>query len=88
MILNVTDEGAGLTEAELPRIWHRFVRGGRTALETSGSGLGLWIAESFIAANGGKMSAISDGPGRGTTMAIELPVPQATVPTMESDRDE
>lgn len=88
MILNVSDEGAGLTKAELPRIWGRFVRGDRTALETSGSGLGLWIAESFIAANGGKMSAISDGPGRGTTVAIELPVAQATVHTMENDRDE
>lgn len=88
MILNVSDEGAGLTQAELPHIWDRFVRGGRAALETSGSGLGLWIARSFIAANGGKMSAISDGPGRGMTMAIELPVPQAAVYPTESDRDE
>lgn len=88
MVLNVSDEGAGLTESELPRIWDRFVRGGRTALETSGSGLGLWIANSFIAANGGKMNAISDGPGRGITMVIELPVPRAAVYPTESDRDE
>lgn len=88
MILNVTDEGAGLSESELPHIWDRFARGERMALETSGSGLGLWIAKSFIAANGGKMSAISDGPGRGTTVAIELPVAQATVHPMESDQDE
>lgn len=88
MVLSVSDEGAGLTEAELPRIWDRFMRGGRTALETSGSGLGLWIAKSFIAANGGKMSAVSEGAGRGTTMSIELPAPQAAVHTMESDRDE
>ena len=88
MVLSVRDEGAGVTEAELPRIWDRFVRGGRTASETGGSGLGLWIARSFIAANGGKMTAISDGPGRGTTMSIELPAPQAAVHTMENDRDE
>lgn len=88
MILNVSDEGAGLTEAELPRIWDRFARGGRTAMETSGSGLGLWIARSFIDANGGKMNAISDGPGRGMTMSIELPVPQAAIHTMENDQDE
>lgn len=88
MVLSVSDQGAGLTEAELPRIWDRFARGGRTASETSGSGLGLWIAKSFIAANGGNMSAISGGPGQGTTMSIELPAPQAAVHTMESDRDE
>ncbi|MCX7298612.1 MAG: DUF4118 domain-containing protein [Hyphomicrobiales bacterium] len=88
MILSVSDEGAGLTESEQPRIWDRFVRGERHAATTSGSGLGLWIANAFIAANGGKMNAVSDGPGKGTTLAIELPVTQATIPQMESDADE
>ena len=88
MILSVSDEGAGLTESEQPRIWDRFVRGERHAATTSGSGLGLWIANAFIAANGGKMNAVSDGPGKGTTLAIELPVTQVTVPQMESDADE
>ncbi len=88
IVLNVSDQGPGLTEAELGYIWDRFQRGERTAAATSGSGLGLWIAKAFIAANGGKMNAFSEGPGRGTTMAIELPVAQATVYPTESDRDE
>lgn len=88
MIMSVSDQGAGLTATEQPQIWDRFARGERVASATSGSGLGLWIAKSFIAANGGKMNAVSDGPGRGTTMAIELPVAQAAVHPMESDSDE
>lgn len=88
IVLNVTDEGAGLTDSELPQIWDRFARGERTAAATNGSGLGLWIAKAFIAANGGKMNAISDGPGKGTTVSIELPVAQTTVHSMENDRDE
>jgi two-component system sensor histidine kinase KdpD len=88
MILSVSDEGAGLTAAEQSKMWDRFVRGERHAATTSGSGLGLWIASAFIAANGGKMSAVSEGPGLGTTVAIELPVTQAAVPQMESDADE
>ena len=88
MILSVSDEGAGLTATEQSQIWDRFVRGERHAATTSGSGLGLWIANAFIAANGGKMSAISEGPGLGTTVAIELPVTQAAVPQLESDADE
>ena len=44
------------------------MRGERHAATTSGSGLGLWIANAFIAANGGKVSAASDGPGHGTTV--------------------
>jgi two-component system sensor histidine kinase KdpD len=88
LVISVTDKGAGLTSAERSKIWDRFVRGERHAATTSGSGLGLWIANAFIAANGGKVSAVSDGPGLGTTVAIELPVTQAAVPQLESDADE
>lgn len=88
MILSVADEGAGLTAAEQLKIWDRFARGERHAATTSGSGLGLWIANAFIAANGGKINAISAGPGKGTAMAIELPVTQAAVTQLEGDTDE
>ena len=88
MILSVSDEGTGLTAAEQSKIWDRFARGERHAATTSGSGLGLWIANAFIAANGGKINAISEGPGLGTAVAIELPVTQAAVPQLESDTDE
>ena len=88
MVLSVSDEGAGLTASDKDTMWQRFMRGDRHASTTSGSGLGLWIASAFIDANGGKMSAVSDGPSLGTTLAIELPVTQATVQQLESDTDE
>ena len=66
--ISVTDEGAGLTSNEAAKMWERFVRGDRHAATTSGSGLGLWIASAFIAANDGKISAVSEGPGMGTTL--------------------
>jgi len=88
MILSVSDQGAGLTAAEQTKMWDRFARGERHTATTSGSGLGLWIASAFIAANGGKINALSDGPGRGTTVAIELPVTRAAVPQIEGDIDE
>jgi two-component system sensor histidine kinase KdpD len=88
LTLSVTDEGTGLTKAEQSLMWGRFVRGERHAAVTSGSGLGLWIADAFIAANGGSMSAVSEGPGKGTTMRIHLPVTQAAVSQLESDEDE
>lgn len=88
LLLTVRDEGAGLSEAEKATIFERFVRGERHAATTSGSGLGLWIASAFITANGGKLNAVSDGPGLGTTLTIELPVTQSAVPQLESDADE
>ncbi len=88
MILSVSDQGTGLTASDQTKIWDRFARGERHAATTSGSGLGLWIANAFILANDGKINAVSDGPGLGTTVAIELPVTQAAVPQLESDADE
>lgn len=88
MIISIGDQGAGLTSVEQSKIWDRFVRGDRHAATTSGSGLGLWIANAFILANGGTMNAVSDGPNLGTTVAIELPVALAAVRQLESDADE
>jgi two-component system sensor histidine kinase KdpD len=86
--IGVTDKGAGLTATEAAKIWDRFARGERHAATTSGSGLGLWIASAFIGANDGKVSAVSEGPGLGTTVSIDLPVSQAALPQLESGADE
>ncbi len=59
--ISVADEGCGLTPPEQERMWERFERGERHVAITSGSGLGLWIANAFVAANGGTISATSDG---------------------------
>ena len=88
LVIGVSDEGAGITADEQSRIWERFVRGERHAATVSGSGLGLWIANAFIAANGGKINATSAGLGQGATVAIELPVTQAAVPQLENDADD
>lgn len=88
LMVSVADEGAGLTPAEHASMWDRFARGERQAAITSGSGLGLWIANAFVSANGGSMFATSEGPGKGATLSIELPITQATVSQMETDSDE
>jgi two-component system sensor histidine kinase KdpD len=88
MTLSVRDQGTGLTANEQKQMWGRFSRGERHATTTSGFGLGLWIANAFIMANGGALNAVSEGPDLGTTVAIELPVTQAANQTIESDADE
>ncbi|MGN6463613.1 MAG: sensor histidine kinase [Pseudolabrys sp.] len=88
LVFEVRDEGIGLTEQEKNRLWDRFFRGERHINVTSGSGLGLWIAHAFVAANGGRIFAESPGVGRGTTISIELPVTQAAVAQFEGDTDE
>jgi K+-sensing histidine kinase KdpD len=73
LVVSVSDEGAGLTADEQQQVGRRSFRSDRLAATIAGSGLGLWIAGTFVAANGGRLSAESAGPGRGTTMTIRLP---------------
>ena len=86
--ISVADTGKGLTADEKSKMWNRFFRGERHTTNTSGSGLGLWIASAFVAANDGAVSAASDGPGQGARISIELPVAQAAISQMEADADE
>jgi two-component system sensor histidine kinase KdpD len=86
VILSVSDSGTGLTAAESGRIGERFFRGPRHANTTSGSGLGLWIAKAFVAANGGRIQADSAGADQGATIAIHLPLaPHAAQPEADPD---
>jgi two-component system, OmpR family, sensor histidine kinase KdpD len=71
--LSVTDPGAGLTPDERQRVGQRSFRGARHAAAVPGSGLGLWIAITFVTANGGRLDAESGGAGLGTTVRISLP---------------
>jgi two-component system, OmpR family, sensor histidine kinase KdpD len=87
VVLSVHDRGAGLTAEERRQVGGRFFRGPRHAVNTSGSGLGLWIAHAFISANGGKVEVESDGADLGTTVSIHLPMSPEALP-LESTIDE
>jgi two-component system sensor histidine kinase KdpD len=84
VVLSVRDRGVGLTEKENRHIYERFFRGERHLATTPGSGLGLWIAQAFVNANGGKIEAISPGADCGTTVEIHLPF-AATQPEVAPD---
>jgi K+-sensing histidine kinase KdpD len=77
--MSVTDHGSGLTAEEKSALGKRCYRGDRHAT-ASGTGLGLWIASTFIAANRGALFAESEGPNRGTTMTVRLPTVSEDTP--------
>jgi two-component system, OmpR family, sensor histidine kinase KdpD len=82
VVLAVIDQGVGLTEEEASRLFRRAYRGRRHLGNVPGLGLGLWIAQIFVAVNGGMLSADSPGPGQGTTMSIRLPVAPSIAPDL------
>jgi two-component system, OmpR family, sensor histidine kinase KdpD len=77
LIMSVCDEGVGLTVDERSKIAERFFRGQRHLGRVSGSGLGMWIANTFIVANGGKIEAFSSGEDRGTAIRIVFPIAES-----------
>ena len=71
-ILTASDDGAGVQEDELPRLFERFWRAD-SARAGRGTGLGLAIVKHVVAAAGGTVEATSE-PGRG--LAIRCVFPQ------------
>ncbi|TAK21317.1 MAG: GAF domain-containing protein [Chloroflexota bacterium] len=73
--ITVRDHGLGIAAADIARLFERFYRSGRAEMrEINGTGLGLAVAQSIVAAHGGTIRAESDGPGLGSTFTVELPV--------------
>jgi signal transduction histidine kinase len=73
--LRVSDEGAGIPRTELKRIFKRFYRvPGSLAARVKGIGLGLYIVRSVAKRHGGRAWAESEGPGRGSTFVLQLPI--------------
>jgi PAS domain S-box-containing protein len=70
--VNVHDTGIGLTPEEMGRVFELFYRA-PSASRLEGSGLGLYISHSIIAAHGGRMWVTSPGAGKGTTFSFVLP---------------
>jgi two-component system phosphate regulon sensor histidine kinase PhoR len=75
--LEVSDTGTGIGSEHLSRVFERFYRADPArSREAGGTGLGLAIAKHLVEAHGGRVEALSTV-GRGTTIFIVLPKPQA-----------
>ena len=74
VILDVKDDGPGMTPEQAQRVFERFYRAdqARTRM-TGGNGLGLAIVAALVAAHGG-IASVQTAPGRGATFRIAFPL--------------
>jgi two-component system, OmpR family, sensor histidine kinase SenX3 len=72
-LLEVADDGRGVDEDELTRLFERFYRSDR-ARASRGTGLGLAIVKHVVVSAGGEVEA-SGGPGRGLQIVCRFPAP-------------
>ena len=72
--LKIKDNGPGIAKEHLSRIFERFYRVDASRESLRGTGLGLSIVKQIVTKHNGKIRAESDGPGKGTTFIIQLPL--------------
>jgi PAS domain S-box-containing protein len=72
-VITVADSGEGIDSAFLPHVFEPF-RQGHSKTMRSGLGLGLAIVRRLVDLHGGRITAESDGPGKGSVFTVSLPL--------------
>jgi len=73
--IEIKDTGVGIEKDEIEKVFLSFSRGERgRELYTQGTGLGLYVAKSFVEMHKGKIICESEGRNKGTTFYIQIPI--------------
>ncbi|WP_263263093.1 sensor histidine kinase KdpD [Pseudomonas sp. RIT-PI-S] len=75
VVFAVSDEGPGIPEAEREKIFDMFYTAARGDRGGQGTGLGLAICQGMVGAHGGRVAVGPGIEGRGTCIALVLPLP-------------
>lgn len=75
--VDVSDIGVGIAQAELPRIFEPFQRGGQAFSSVEGDGIDLAVTRALVQLMGGEIEAAST-PGAGSTFSVRLPLAAVT----------
>ncbi len=73
LIVRIIDQGAGISDADKPRLFQRFARGAKANEQGAGTGLGLWLTREYARQMGWGVS-LESKPGAGTTASVEIPL--------------
>ncbi len=72
--LHFTDNGVGFEKSQGKKIFKKFFQIERTNWTyAGGTGLGLYMAEQIVKLHKGKITAYSEGPGKGARFSVSLP---------------
>jgi two-component system OmpR family sensor kinase len=80
VVLDVIDDGPGMTTEQAQRVFERFYRADAARNRgTGGTGLGLAIVAGLVEAHGGEVS-VTSAPGQGADFCVRLPLSPDAVP--------
>lgn len=84
VLVVVSDTGRGIDPAFLPVMFERFKQADSSATRrVGGLGLGLALVRHLVELHGGHVTAASEGPGKGATFTVTLPVRAVLPPDPE-----
>jgi len=76
VVMRVRDNGVGIAPELLPKVFNLFMRGERGLDRMQGGlGVGLTLVRKLVQRHGGRVEALSQGPGQGSEFIVHLPVP-------------
>ncbi len=73
VITEVIDEGVGIPENAMAKLFTKFYRSHRTRSSHRGTGLGLYMSRAIVEAHGGRIW-VESKEGKGSTFGFELPI--------------
>jgi signal transduction histidine kinase/ActR/RegA family two-component response regulator len=80
----VADTGKGIDAASIGSVFERFWQGDESGQH--GVGLGLSIVKELVSLHGGTISAHSEGPGKGSSFVVKLPLPVGATGAQQNRR--
>ncbi|MEZ5932610.1 MAG: HAMP domain-containing sensor histidine kinase [Alphaproteobacteria bacterium] len=83
LVISVRDEGVGIPENELSRLFERFFRAS-TSTGIAGTGIGLHMVQALVDLHRGRVDVTSEL-GKGTTFTVHLPAPLEDVGGLAAD---
>jgi signal transduction histidine kinase/CheY-like chemotaxis protein len=86
--ITVADTGVGISADFLPYVFDRFRQAEQGFTRSHGGlGLGLAIVHHLVEMHGGEVTAASDGPGKGATFEVRLPLARAITRAHQGQRE-
>jgi len=88
-LVTIRDSGDGIAPEQLPKLFDIFTRGERSARRNqSGLGIGLALVRRLTEMHGGRVEALSEGIGKGSSFSVRLPLHASQVAAPKARRRE
>ena len=85
-MIEVCDDGEGMSDELLKKIFEVFVQADETLERSGGMGLGLPLVKMIAESHGGSISASNKGQGQGSVFQLRLPYKESELKVLQPEK--